>query len=116
LQAVLQVPLPDVSSTRGKNGKTVGGVVSVHRQVQLSAKLCGVEQRAPPISVRAAITLGIGPHSSKIRSTGTVHTSVKARLTSVAILIRILIRIPDPDRHQNLTICSLVHCQPSLKI
>ena len=28
------------------------------------AKLCGVEQRAPPIFGRAAITLGIGPHSS----------------------------------------------------
>jgi len=29
-----------------------------------SAKLCGVEQRAPPIFGTAAITLGIGPHSS----------------------------------------------------
>jgi len=29
-----------------------------------SAKLCGVEQRAPPIFGRAATTLGIGPHSS----------------------------------------------------
>ena len=29
-----------------------------------SAKLCGVEQRAPPIYGKAAITLGIGPHSS----------------------------------------------------
>jgi len=29
-----------------------------------SAKLCGVEQRAPPIFGRAAITLGIGPHST----------------------------------------------------
>jgi len=29
-----------------------------------SAKLCGVEQRAPPIFGRAAITLNIGPHSS----------------------------------------------------
>jgi len=28
------------------------------------AKLCGVEHRAPPIFDRAAITLGIGPHSS----------------------------------------------------
>ena len=27
-----------------------------------AAKLCGVEQRAPPIFGRAAITLGIGPH------------------------------------------------------
>jgi len=36
-----------------------------------------------------------------------VHTSTKARLTSVAIRIRICIRIPDslePDRHQNLNI------------
>jgi len=33
--------------------------------------------------------------------------SAKARLTSVAI--RIQIRIPDPDRHQNLIICSLVN-------
>ena len=31
-----------------------------------SAKLCGVEERAPPIFGRAAITLGIGPHSSFI--------------------------------------------------
>ena len=31
-----------------------------------SAKLCGVQQRAPPIFGRAAITLGIGPHSSVI--------------------------------------------------
>ena len=48
----------------------------------------------------------------KTRSTGTVHTSAKARLTSVAIQTR----IRDLDRHQNLIICSLAHCQPSLKI
>jgi len=30
--------------------------------VLASAKLCGVEQRAPPIFGRVAITLGIGPH------------------------------------------------------
>jgi len=30
------------------------------------AKLCGVEQRAPPMFSRATITLGIGPHSSYI--------------------------------------------------
>jgi len=28
------------------------------------SQICGVEQRAPPIFGRAAITLGIGPHSS----------------------------------------------------
>jgi len=33
-------------------------------QYWASAKLCGVEQRAPPIFGTAAITLGIGPHSS----------------------------------------------------
>jgi len=32
--------------------------------VVASAKLCGVEQRVPPVFGRAAITLGIGPHSS----------------------------------------------------
>jgi len=41
-----------------------------------------------------------------------VHASTKARLTGVAIRIR----IPDPDRHQNLSICSLARCQPFLKI
>jgi len=35
------------------------------------------------------------------RSTGTVHTCAKACLTSV------IIRIRDPDCHQNLIICSL---------
>jgi len=30
------------------------------------SKLCGVEQRAPPMFGRATITLGIGPHSSCI--------------------------------------------------
>jgi len=41
-----------------------------------------------------------------------VHTSNKTCLTSVAI------RIHDPvaNRHQNLNICSLAHCQPFLKI
>jgi len=48
----------------------------------------------------------------KTRSTGTEHTSAKTRLNSIAIWIR----IRDPDRHQSLTICSLAHCQPSLKI
>ena len=33
-------------------------------QQYASAKLCDVEQRAPPIFGRATITLGIGPHSS----------------------------------------------------
>jgi len=52
------------------------------------------------------------------RSTGTLHTSVKARLTSFVIRIWIWIRIwiPDAERHQNLTVCSLAHCQPFLKI
>jgi len=46
------------------------------------------------------------------RSTGTVHTSAKERLTSVAIRIR----IRDPNRHHNLIFCSSAHGQPSLKI
>jgi len=50
------------------------------------------------------------------RSTRTVHTSAKARLTSVAIWIRIPIQIFDLDHHQNLIVCSLAHCQLSLQI
>jgi len=49
------------------------------------------------------------------RSTGTVHTSATARLTSVTVKI-LIIRICDLNCHQNLIICSLAHCQPSLKI
>jgi len=41
-------------------------VLAALLQYWASAKLCGVEQRAPPIFGRAAITLGIGPHSSYI--------------------------------------------------
>jgi len=33
-------------------------------QYWASAKVCGVEQTAPPVFGRAAIKLGIGPHSS----------------------------------------------------
>ena len=35
-------------------------------QYWASAKLCGIEQRAPPIFGRATIRLGIGPHSSRL--------------------------------------------------
>ena len=35
-------------------------------QYWASAKLCGIEQRAPPTFRRTAITLGIGPHSSYV--------------------------------------------------
>jgi len=54
----------------------------------------------------------LSPISILTRSTGTVHTSTKAWL--IRVVTRIQIR--DPDRHQNLIICSLAHCQPSLKI
>jgi len=36
----------------------------LHSTLWASAKLCGVEPKSPPIFGRAAITLGIGPHSS----------------------------------------------------
>ena len=40
------------------------GFASWQRYCTASAKLCGVEQRAPPMFGRATIRLGIGPHSS----------------------------------------------------
>jgi len=36
----------------------------LHGTLVVGVKLCGVEQRAPPMFGRATITLGIGPHSS----------------------------------------------------
>jgi len=44
----------------------LGSITARHSSMWAPAKLCGVEQRAPPIIGRAAITLGIGPHSSLI--------------------------------------------------
>ena len=58
-------------------------------------------------------------YKNKTRSTGTVHTSVKASLTSVSIRIYGSGSVSgsvDPYRHQNLIVCSLANCQPSLKI
>ena len=56
---------PVVWGTRANfNGFVSWQRCSTPRQYWASAKLCGVEQRAPPIFGRAAITLGIGPHSS----------------------------------------------------
>jgi len=46
------------------NGFRVLAALLHGSQYWASAKLCRVEQRAPPIFGRAAITLGIGPHSS----------------------------------------------------
>jgi len=46
------------------NGFRALGRYCTALQYWASAKLCGVEQRVPPIFGRAAITLGIGPHSS----------------------------------------------------
>ena len=37
---------------------------ALEQSTAASAKLCGVQQRAPPIFGRAAITFGIGPHPS----------------------------------------------------
>jgi len=44
----------------------------------LHGRLCGVEQRVPPIFGRAAITLGIGPHSSYTSFFGLIHCICQA--------------------------------------
>jgi len=41
----------------------------------MSAKLCGVEQRAPPTFSRAAITLGICRHSSFLHLRGAIFAA-----------------------------------------
>jgi len=46
------------------NGFYVLAALLHGNQVVSVAKLCGVEQRAPPVFDRATITMGIGRHSS----------------------------------------------------
>jgi len=46
------------------NGFRVLAALLHGTQVAGVSQLCGIEQRAPPIFGRAAITLDIGPHSS----------------------------------------------------
>ena len=42
----------------------LGSLTARHSSSWAWAKLCGIEQRAPSVFSRVAITLGIGPHSS----------------------------------------------------
>ena len=60
------------------NGYRVLAALLHGSQVVGVTKLCGVEQRAPPMFGRAAITLGIAPHSSfsLFFSTSTVQSKV----------------------------------------
>ena len=81
-------------------------VMSVQRRITAaSVTTCQHNSQSHEIIQHTRVTM---------TSTGTLHTSAKASLTSVAIPIRI--RIRDPDRHQNLIIYSLAHCQHSLQI
>jgi len=62
-------PTAEISSLVGGTRANFNGFCSLaallHGTVVVGvSKLCGVEQRAPPIFSRATITLGIGPHSS----------------------------------------------------
>jgi len=76
-------------------------------------KLCKAKLRQEiSRSLSTANTTSDNVTMNQTRNTGTLHTSTKARLTSVAT--RSWIR--DLNRHQNLIISSLAHCQPSPKI
>jgi len=44
--------------------RPIGSVTARHSGSRRQPKFCGIEQRAPPILDRAAITLGIDPHCS----------------------------------------------------
>jgi len=59
-----EIGLPDLGTPTSFNGFASWQRYCTALQYWASAKLCGVEQRSPPISGRAAIALGIGPHSS----------------------------------------------------
>ena len=57
-----EIGLPVWGTPANFNGFRVLAALLHGIQQWASAKLCGVEQRAPPIFGRAAVTLGIGPH------------------------------------------------------
>jgi len=54
-----------------------------------SAKLCGVEQMAPPVFGRAAITLGIGPHSSFFYCTSPVFLLLECNSTDEWLFVNV---------------------------
>jgi len=51
-------------NTGRKNDAKNRHLRTIAQLCRASIKLCGVEQRVPHVFGRAAITLGIGPHSS----------------------------------------------------
>jgi len=108
--ACLLTNLQILEAWRWTNQQIITLLCSVLWQCRLSVKIyAGLATLVVHIIIMWALTT---------RSTGTVHTSTKAHLTSVTIRIRtripIHIRIRDLDGQQHLIICSLAHCQPSL--
>jgi len=74
----------------------------------VSAKLCSIDQRAPPIFGRVAITSGIGPHSSLLSFSVLLSwkssQSVKSRCT------QILYNCPNLSKHGTcLKMCRVVY-------
>ena len=72
-----------------------------------SAKLCGVEQRTPPMFGRATIRLGIGPHSSFLqdeRMNKLLHF-YRASTALPAIMLRICILSVCPSVCYTCTFC-----------
>ena len=62
-----EIGLPVWGTPANFNGFRVLAALLHSTVVLASGKLCGIEQSAPPIFGRAAITLGIGPHSSFVK-------------------------------------------------
>ena len=83
------------------------GFMSWQRYCTALAKLCGVEQRAPLIFGRAAITLGIGPHCSLLLKMCNVSTSniMKHCTTLENILVHPKDRTGDQEKLE--VICKL---------
>jgi len=57
-----EIGLPVWGTPANFNGIRILGSVTARHSSSRRQPKCGVEQRAPPIFDRAAITLGIGPH------------------------------------------------------
>jgi len=82
------------------------------------SELCGVEQRAPPIFGRAAITLrlGISPHSSSQGSVATLRPVRSLTMTSLLIYCSVpqcILKTLKTDIHGVSDVISLYHIYAS---
>jgi len=73
------------------------------------AKLCGVEQTAPAIFGKAAITLGIGPHSSLLSNNIRLCPKVREKIKKSIVILSLF----GHEKFGGTTLYSLIFGAPN---